>query len=291
MNYRHAFHAGNFADVHKHAALTLVLDHLRQKATPFRVIDTHAGAGVYDLGGPEAGRTGEWRDGIGRLIGDAAGSRTAPPALLIPYLNAVRAVNDGCLRRYPGSPAIARQWLRPQDRLIACELQPDALRLLGLDLGRDARAKAIAIDGWRALTAYVPPKERRGVVLIDPPYEDADETARLVKATAQAWRKWQTGIFLIWYPIKAGAENGEISERLEKSIASPLLRSHLVVGATRRAPNSLATTPPLAGSGLIVVNPPWRMAEQLRVIGDFLATALCRGSSCGSEVFWIREPV
>src|SRR5437764_10947592 len=158
MNYRHAFHAGNFAEVVKHAILTRVIVHLREKPAPFRVIDTHAGAGLTDLAGPEASRTAEWRDGIGRL----RGAVLAPPvrALLAPYLDAIDAHNPpDRLAVYPGSPALVRALLRPRDRLVACELEPGAAAALAHHMRGDARAKAVAIDGWTALLAYVPPKE------------------------------------------------------------------------------------------------------------------------------------
>ena len=201
MNYRHAYHAGNFADVLKHAVLCRVLTHLRGKPGAFRVIDTHAGSGVYDLRSVEAGKTLEWRDGIGRLIGAELDAPVR--ALLAPYLDAVAALNpSGALAVYPGSPALVRALLRPQDRLIACELEPQAAAALSRELSGDARAKAIAIDGWTALTAYVPPKERRGLVLIDPPFEQREEFSRLVQGLAAAHRKWPTGHYLVWYPIR-----------------------------------------------------------------------------------------
>src|SRR6185436_8887220 len=159
MNYRHAYHAGNFADVMKHAVLCRVLTHLRDKPAAFRVIDTHAGAGVYDLGGVEAGKTLEWRNGIGRLIEANIADKLDEPvrALLAPYLDAVAAFNPaGPLTSYPGSPALTQSLLRPQDRLIACELEPQAAAALSGRMRGDARAKAIVIDGWTALTAYVP---------------------------------------------------------------------------------------------------------------------------------------
>ena len=163
MNYRHAFHAGNFADVVKHAVLSRILVHLCGKPAPYRVIDTHAGAGRYDLLGPEATRSGEWRDGIGRLFG--AHIEAAAQPLLAPYLAAVAACNPaGQLGAYPGSPAIAAGFLRAQDRLVACELEPGAAATLARHLGHDRRIKIIALDGWTALNAYVPPKERRGLV-------------------------------------------------------------------------------------------------------------------------------
>ncbi|MFL5040558.1 MAG: 23S rRNA (adenine(2030)-N(6))-methyltransferase RlmJ, partial [Xanthobacteraceae bacterium] len=175
MNYRHAFHAGNFADVIKHAVLARILVHLRAKPAAFRIIDTHAGAGRYDLTGAEASRTGEWRDGIARLL--AAHLAPEVDTLLAPYRDVVATLNpDGELRVYPGSPEVARASLRPHDRLVACELEPNAARALMHNVARDERVRAVVIDGWTALVAYVPPKERRGVVIIDPAFEAPDET-------------------------------------------------------------------------------------------------------------------
>ena len=171
MNYRHAFHAGNFADVHKHAVLGRVLAHLRLKPAPFRVIDTHAGAGRYDFSRPEPARTGEWRHGIARVW--EASLPAELQRLLAPYLGVVSAFNPSqTLGVYPGSPLIAQSLLRPQDRLIACELEPTSATSLAAALRNDRRAKTLEIDGWTALGAYVPPKERRGLVLVDPPFEE-----------------------------------------------------------------------------------------------------------------------
>src|SRR5581483_4532548 len=201
MNYRHAFHAGNFADVIKHAVLCRLLFYLRQKPAPFRVIDTHAGAGLYDLASRESARGGEWPYGIGRLL---KAQLPAPVAeLLAPYLEVINTLNEpDRLKTYPGSPALARAWLRPQDRLIACEFEPKAARALSNQLRGDPRIKTLAIDGWMALTAYVPPKERRGLVVVDPPFEDPNEFIRLAEALTTAHRKWPKGIYLLWYPIK-----------------------------------------------------------------------------------------
>jgi len=263
MNYRHAFHAGNFADVLKHAVLARILVHLGEKAAAFRVIDTHAGAGLYDLSSAPAARTGEWRDGIGRLL--AAELPDDIRALLAPYLAAVTAVNGGqalgeALRRYPGSPLIALSLMRPQDRLVACELEPGAAAALAANLRRDARARAVEIDGWVALNAYVPPKERRGLVLVDPPYEDKHEFARLAEALAAAARKWATGIFLVWYPIKDRAGPDRLAAMLRRSgtpkTAPKVLRAELEWPAD-------AGRAGLNGAGLIVVNPPWRLADEL----------------------------
>jgi len=184
MNYRHAFHAGNFADVFKHAVVTRVLVHLKEKVSAFRVIDTHAGAGLYDLAGPEARRTLEWKSGIGRL----RSVTLAEPirSLLSPYLDIVAALNtDGDLRRYPGSPTLALRLLRPQDRLLASELEPKTAAILRRSIGADKRASVVEIDGWTALNAYIPPIERRGLVIVDPAYEDRDEFARLAEELSE----------------------------------------------------------------------------------------------------------
>ncbi len=205
MNYRHAFHAGNFADVFKHVLLTRILAYLMRKETPLRFIDTHAGIGFYDLAGDEAQRTGEWREGIGLLRKAIAPEAIAD--LLQPYLEiAASGADDDSLARYPGSPAIAASLLRPLDRMIFCELHPADAGRLRRAFARDRRVKTIEIDGYTGLRAYVPPVERRGLVLIDPPFEDRGEFARLAAAVAEAWRKWPTGIYAIWYPVKSRRE-------------------------------------------------------------------------------------
>jgi len=263
MNYQHAFHAGNFADVHKHIVLTRVLEYLRQKPAPFRVVDTHAGAGRYDLLGPQAARSGEWRDGIERLFAaprsGAAGTDSAQ-ALVAPYLDIVAALNPGgTLRLYPGSPLIVKALLRRQDRLIACELEPSAAASLQVVLHGDARAKALAIDGWMALFANIPPKERRGLIVIDPPYEEGVEFTRLFDTLAQAHRKWANGLYLLWYPVKAREAPNALARQLRRLSVPKILRCELTI------------TPPcadgaLAGSGLIIVNPPFPLERELRVI-------------------------
>jgi 23S rRNA (adenine2030-N6)-methyltransferase len=279
MNYRHAYHAGNFADVVKHAVLCRVLVHLREKPAAFRVIDTHAGAGLYDLAGPEAGKTLEWRDGIGRL--HRAELQAPVRTLLAPYLDAVAALNpDGRLAVYPGSPALARAWLRPQDRLIACELEPRAALALDRELAGDPRAKTIAIDGWTALAAYVPPIERRGVVLIDPPFEQPDEFARLAQALSVAHRKWPTGTYLLWYPIKDAAEVAAFARGLARLGIAKMLRVELI----------LPTAGPdtgLRGSGLIAVNPPWTLHDELKLLLPVLAEVLSRGEKGAVTLGWL----
>jgi 23S rRNA (adenine2030-N6)-methyltransferase len=279
MNYRHAYHAGNFADVVKHAVLCRVLTHLGEKPTAFRVIDTHAGAGRYNLAGPEAGKTEEWRDGIGRLMG---AKLTAPVrALLAPYLDAVAALNgSGGLTRYPGSPMLAQALLRRHDRLIACELEPRAAAALQRRLAGDKRCKAIAIDGWTALAAYVPPPERRGVVLIDPPFEQPDEFERLAAGLAAAHRKWPTGIYLLWYPIKQPAEAAGFTRRLARLGIAKMLRVELIL--PQGGPDT-----GLRGSGLIAVNPPWTLHDELKILLPALAETLARGEPGAVTLDWL----
>ena len=279
MNYRHAYHAGNFADVVKHAVLCRVLLHLREKPAAFRVIDTHAGAGRYDLAGAEASKTQEWRDGIGRL---RRAELAAPiQALLAPYLDAVAALNpDGGLTAYPGSPALAQSLLRPQDRLIACELEPQAAAALEGTLAGDTRAKAIAIDGWTALTAYVPPVERRGVMLIDPPFEEPGEFGRLSQAMAVAHRKWPTGTYLLWYPIKDQAEAAGFARGLARLGIAKMLRVELI----------LPTAGPdtgLRGTGLVAVNPPWTLHGDLQRLLPALAEVMSRGAKGAVTLDWL----
>jgi len=278
MNYQHAFHAGNFADVHKHIVLTRILEYLRQKLAAFRVVDTHAGAGRYDLLGPQAARSSEWQDGIGRLFAiprSGAAGTDSMPALIAPYLDVIAALNpSGKLRLYPGSPLIVRAFLRRQDRLIACELEPKAAASLKGALHGDVRGKALAIDGWVALFANIPPKERRGLVVIDPPYEESVEFARLPDTLAQAHRKWPSGLYLAWYPIKAREAPDALARRLRRFDIPKILRCELSI-APPRADGALA------GSGLVIVNPPYPLERELRTILPALTRLLApTGAYC-----------
>ncbi|TXJ34290.1 MAG: 23S rRNA (adenine(2030)-N(6))-methyltransferase RlmJ, partial [Afipia sp.] len=215
MNYRHAFHAGNFADVVKHIALVRILTYLHEKPAAFRVIDTHAGAGLYDLTSSEAERGGEWRTGIARIMQARFSDQVM--ALVAPYLDIVRAFNPHRdLTAYPGSPLVTRALLRPQDRLVACELEPNTRRKLIDALYNDKQARVVDLDGWTALPAFVPPNERRGLVLIDPPFEDKDEFSRLADRFKAAHAKWPTGIYMLWYPAK----DRRGPEQLAREVAS-----------------------------------------------------------------------
>jgi 23S rRNA (adenine2030-N6)-methyltransferase len=279
MNYRHAFHAGNFADVLKHIVLCRVLLHLRAKPTAFRVIDTHAGGGLYDLAGPEASRSGEWREGIGRLRAAKLTGNAA--ALLVPYLDAVAACNAGAeLVRYPGSAALARTLLRPQDRLVACEIMPEATASLKRALAGDTRCKVLRLDGWTALRAQVPPKERRGVILVDPSFEQADDFVRLRDGVAAAHRKWATGIFIVWYPIKDRSGPDALAKGLLRHGVSKSLRLELTVGAPS-IPGRLHRC------GLIVINPHWTLESELSVLLPTLAHSLSSGRAEAFRLDWL----
>lgn len=279
MNYRHAYHAGNFADVAKHAALARLVDYLKLKDKAFRVVDTHAGVGLYDLSSEEAQKTGEWRGGIGRLLRAKLSPEAA--ALLAPYLAAVAAENPGGgVARYPGSPLIVRHLLRPQDRLSAIELHgQDFQRLKSLFAG-DFQVRAIELDGWLALGAHLPPKEKRGLVLVDPPFEQAGEFERLVDGLVRAHRRWPGGIYALWYPIKDRAAVKDFRERLKASGVPKILDLAFEV----RRPSREAR---FDGSGLVVVNPPFVFEKEMRVILPELHKALAEEPQARWSLDWL----
>ena len=282
MNYRHAYHAGNFADVLKHIVLTLVIEHLKLKPAPFRVIDTHAGIGLYDLGSGEAEKTGEWRDGVGRVLSAAAPPEPAARALA-PYLAAVRAENPGSsLIRYPGSPLIARRLMRGPDRLVANELHPEDCAALRRVLAGDPRCKVLELDAWVALRSLLPPKERRGVVLVDPPFEETGELVRMLDGLAAATRRFATGTFLLWYPIKDAA----LVTHFHAAAARLGLPKLLVVEQMIRTPGD---TPRLDGSGLLVVNAPYTLPANLEPVLDWLTPILARDSGARWRIDRLSE--
>ena len=277
MNYRHEFHAGNFADVFKHIILSRILLHLGAKPTPFRAIETHAGSGIYNLLGPEAGKTAEWRGGIGKLIAAAPPPEVQP--LIEPYLQIVAALIDGEPPRYGGSPWIAKALLRRQDKLLLCELHPRAFATLRDNFGYDARIKLFQIDGYARLKAFLPPVERRGLVLIDPPFEAADEFARATKAIEKAWRKWMTGIIMFWYPVKDAGICAAFAAHLAGQGIKRVLRLELQTGP----PTPLG---PLARCGLIIVNPPFRLDAEAKILLPWLCGVLGDGEP-GFLIEWL----
>jgi 23S rRNA (adenine2030-N6)-methyltransferase len=269
MNYRHAFHAGNHTEVLKHAALVFVLEWLVQKPQPFRVLDTHAGLGCYDLGSDPARRTGEHAEGVGRIFGRELTSAGA-------YAELLRSMNPDGLATYPGSPEIVRRFLRQDDRLVACELHPADVEALKLRYRRDPRIAVHHRDGYEAIGAFVPPPERRGLVFIDPPYEARDEAQTLAKALTRGLGKWPTGTFMAWYPVK------------DRAIADTLATAVALFPKTLRVeflpyPMDGAR---LAGGGLIVCNAPWRLDEHLRALCEELAPLLGDGAARWS-VDWL----
>jgi len=276
MNYRHAYHAGNFADVVKHVILTRLVEYLKRKEQAFRVIDTHAGIGLYDLKGIEAGKTGEWTGGIGRLLGpDADPLPAAISDLLAPYLDVVRTSNPaGALNVYPGSPSLALALLRPEDRLVASELHPEDIELLRQSLRGDRRAKILALDGWQAIRALLPPRERRGLILIDPPFEEAGELDRLLTGLTDGLRRFATGTYMLWLPIKDQRPITDFERALKRLSLDKLLWIEL-----RIAP--IAPDTPLAATAIVMVNPPYGLTEDLSELLPFLTDRLAIASSGG----------
>jgi len=286
MNYRHAFHAGNFADVVKHAILARILVYLGRKESPFRFIDTHAGAGRYDLTTGEARRSPEWRDGVARLL------KAAPPppvaALLAPYLRAIGAYGrDGVPGSYPGSPAIAQALLRAGDRIALCEAHPEEREKLVQALGHDRRLSIVGTDGYVALNAYLPPRERRGLVLIDPPYEATDESRRVEEALARALRKWPTGVYLAWRPIREAAADAHFLNNIAALGAPNSLRIEIDVGPGPVGPQGQR---PLSGAGLLIVNPPHTLLDEARTLLPWLAGLLARDGRGACVCEWLTPP-
>jgi 23S rRNA (adenine2030-N6)-methyltransferase len=278
MNYRHGFHAGNFADVFKHALLVRLLIYLRRKETPFRVIDTHAGEGAYDLSADEAQRTGEWLGGVGRL-GDLSDASAEVRALLAPYLDCLGPLGEaGRPAYYPGSPAIAQKLLRSQDRAIFCELRPDAFAALRRRFARDTRIRSIQIDGYMGLGAYAPPKERRGLILIDPPFEREDEFDAAFDAFTRAYAKWNSGVCALWHPSKSDHDVRRFYDRLRASGIRRILRLSLGVGGDG---------PGLRMCGMVVVNPPFVFEQEAKTMLAYIAERLAQGEGAGYEVAWL----
>jgi 23S rRNA (adenine2030-N6)-methyltransferase len=280
MNYRHAFHAGNFADVVKHLILTRIVEYLKLKDAAFRVIDTHAGIGRYDLTGDEAQRSPEWKEGIQRLFNK--GLPDNAKVLAQPYLDVVHGENrkGNALVAYPGSPLLVRRLMRPQDRLSAIELHPKDAETLGGLFAGDIQVRVIELDGWLALGAHLPPKEKRGLVLVDPPFEEAGEFERLVAGLGKAHKRWPGGTYALWYPIKEPREVNAFVTGLKATGIGKMLRAELTV----RGP---ATPAQLYGTGMIIVNPPFVLEEELRVLLPALAKVLADGAG-GHRIEWLR---
>ncbi len=264
LAYRHAFHAGNHADVLKHTVLMLVLRHMNAKPAPYRFVDTHAGAGGYSLEGRYAQKKGEFERGIGRLW-----TRADLPPLLADYVALVRNFNpDGVLAQYPGSPAFAQMLLRPQDQLRAFELHPTEQKILRATLAATPRAIAYDGDGFVGLKSQLPPSSRRAVVLIDPSYEGDRDYAKVVATLRDALARFAAGVYLVWYPQVSKLGAAELPRRLEALAPGGWLNVRLTVQELD------ARGFGLAGSGVFVLNPPHTLADQLATVLPFLVEAL-----------------
>ena len=276
MNYRHAFHAGNAGDVLKHVVLAHMLDYLNRKPTPYCALDTHAGVGLYDLGGAEARATQEWRAGVGRLWEERPGG--AAGAALAPWYAVLDALNpSGALRLYPGSPEIILRLERAADRAVLCELHPHDARALAARYRRDGRAKVAGLDGWKGLGVHLPPRERRGLVLIDPPFEARDEFVRLAEALRSSHRRFATGIYLAWYPVKGG----EDVKGFLRAVRALGLPKTLRIELNWRQPNHPGR---FDGAGLILVNPPYTLAPAMQAVLPALADRLATGPGAAAIV-------
>ncbi len=279
MNYRHAFHAGNFADVMKHIILARIVDYLKRKDAAFRVIDTHAGAGVYALGKGNAAKPGEWREGIGRMQAAELGPEIT--ALLQPYFDSITAVNaKGGLDHYPGSPAITRHLLRKQDRLTAIELHDQDEKLLAAHFAGDFQTRVIHLDGWLALGAHVPPKEKRGLVLIDPPFEEEGEFERLTDGLMKAHKRWPGGTYALWYPLKDRKAVNRFHQALSGSGIAKILKAELMI-------RDWSMPPRMNGSGMIIVNPPFMLEAELKAVLPQLARVLGDSGHGRFELEWL----
>jgi 23S rRNA (adenine2030-N6)-methyltransferase len=276
LSYRHGFHAGNFADVHKHAVLAWIIHALGAKAKPFCVLDSHAGDACYDLAGAWAQKTGEWRDGVARIQ-----DCTDVPDALTPYLGALREfrARHGA-SAYPGSPAIARTLLRQQDRLVLGELHPAAWESLKAFFAGDAQVAVHRRDGWELLGALLPPAERRGLVLVDPPYERAEEYRDAARALLAACRRWPDGVYVLWYPLLAVGRHRAMLDAIAEAQPGPMLEAELLL-----APQD--TPAGLNGSGLCIINPPWRLDQALEVLQPWLLERMTPGQGGTCRLRWV----
>ncbi|TQP74619.1 23S rRNA (adenine(2030)-N(6))-methyltransferase RlmJ [Vibrio cholerae] len=263
LSYRHSFHAGNHADVLKHIVQSLILNSLQQKEKPFVYHDTHSGVGRYDLTHEWSEKTGEYKQGIARVW-----QQDNIPAELDRYLDAIRQLNQGeTLRYYPGSPRVARAHLREQDRMVLTELHPSDYPLLEQEFHRDRQVSIYKEDGFARLKASLPPQERRGLVLIDPPYELAKEYRDVVRAIAQSYKRWATGIYAIWYPVVNRCDIDDMLQGLQGLEIRKILQIELGV-----APDTNERG--MTASGMIVINPPWTLESQMQTILPFLKQAI-----------------
>jgi len=276
LSYRHIYHAGNFADVFKHALLTRLLIALSAKGKPYAYIDTHAGIGRYELAHAWAQKAREYENGIGRLW-----KIDRVPPLLEPYMDIVRAENpDGRLRYYPGSPLIARRFVRAGDRMILNELNKVDFAELERVLAQQKRVSLQLMDAYRALKAHVPPPEKRGLVLIDSSFDRPRELGRIVKALKEAHARWASGVYAIWYPMLEPAPMKDFAASVQRSGIRKVLRLEIIV----RSDDETGFIP---GCGMLVVNPPWHFDEEGKAIVEWLAPTLAVSGRGRARIDWL----
>lgn len=267
LSYRHAFHAGNHADVLKHIVLSLCLEYLKQKEKPVWYIDTHAGAGAYSLLSNEAGKNAEYKTGIAPLLA----ARAELPAFLQPFWSVIDGMNADQLQTYPGSPAFAAKLLRDQDRLRLFEMHPQDTRLLEQQFARDRRIVVADSDGFAGLKALLPPSSRRAFVLIDPPYELKEDYVKVHNTLQDALRRFATGTFAVWYPLLSREDAPHLASSLQTLEAS-WLRAELMIDRPRGEFG-------MFGSGMFVINPPWTLHEQLKLLMPQLQALLANAEA------------
>lgn len=284
MNYRHIYHAGNFADVVKHIILSRVILYMQRKDAAFRVLDTHAGIGLYDLSSEEAQKTGEWRTGIGLIMEAAAKVPKDVKPLIEPYLEAVRSFNsEEGIQQYPGSPLLTRKLLRNQDRMTALELHPDDFETLQTHFEGDYQARITHLDGWLGLKSHMPPKERRGVTLVDPPFEVFHEFFNLLKGMQDANSRFSSGTVLMWYPIKNRQACDEFRSELYKTKIPAILDVSLEIRPQKGRVNTFD------GTGMAILNPPYALEKELKLIVPWLKNILEENKGSGQyRVNWIN---
>ncbi len=276
LSYRHSFHAGNHADVLKHTVQSLIIESLKEKEKPFLYLDTHAGAGRYQLSGEHAERTGEYLDGIARIW-----QRDDLPAELEPYISAVSHFNrSGQLRYYPGSPLIARQLLRPQDSLQLTELHPSDFPLLRGEFQKDERARVERADGYQQLKSKLPPASRRGLILIDPPYEIKTDYQAVVQGINEGYKRFATGVYALWYPVVLRNQIKRMLNDLEATDIRRILQIELAV-----RPDSDQRG--MTASGMIVINPPWKLEQQMASVLPWLHQTLVPSGIGHTSLKWV----
>ncbi|HGN0049546.1 TPA: 23S rRNA (adenine(2030)-N(6))-methyltransferase RlmJ [Proteus mirabilis] len=276
LSYRHSFHAGNHADVLKHIVQTLIIESLKEKEKPFLYLDTHAGAGRYQLTNAHATRTGEYLEGIARLW-----QQEEVPELILPYLEAVGSLNTSDeLRYYPGSPLLAAKLLREQDLLMLTELHPTDFLLLRTEFSRDKRVRVCREDGFGQLKSKLPPASRRGFALIDPPYELKQDYSAVVKGIVEGYKRFATGTYAIWYPVVHRQQIKRMLKELEATGIRKILQIELAV---KPDSDQLGMT----ASGMIVINPPWKLASQMASILPWLHKTLVPEGTGHTLVEWV----